>query len=237
MSKIKAVLFDLDGTLLPMNNDEFTKGYFKLLAAKLAPYGYEPKSLVDAIWTGTAAMVKNNGKQVNETAFWNKFAEILGDRVLADKPLLDEFYLNEFSGAKAYCGYNAKAAEAVAKAKNMGCKVVLATNPIFPATATRCRARWAGVEFEDFELFTSYENIGYSKPNPKYYTEIAERLGVNPEECLMVGNDAVEDMIAESVGMQVFLLSDCLINKENKDISSYNQGSFDDLIEFLSNSK
>ena len=30
------VLFDLDGTLLPMDQDEFTKGYFKLLAAKLA---------------------------------------------------------------------------------------------------------------------------------------------------------------------------------------------------------
>lgn len=34
---IKAILFDLDGTLLPMDQDEFTKGYFNLLAAKLAP--------------------------------------------------------------------------------------------------------------------------------------------------------------------------------------------------------
>ena len=54
---IKAILFDLDGTLLPMDQDEFTKGYFKLLAAKLAPYGYEPKTLIDTVWAGTAAMV------------------------------------------------------------------------------------------------------------------------------------------------------------------------------------
>lgn len=235
MRKIKAVLFDLDGTLLPMNNDEFTKGYFKLLAAKLAPHGYDPKQLVDSIWAGTAAMVKNNGEQMNEVVFWSKFAELLGDKVLGDKPLFDEFYLNEFSRAKAYCGYNEKAAEAVAEVKRMGCVAVLATNPIFPVEATKSRAEWAGVSLEDFGLYTSYENIGCSKPNPEYYREIAKRLGVSPEECLMVGNDAAEDMIAEAVGMQVFLLTDHLVNKEDKDISGYNQGSFDDLLEFLRN--
>lgn len=35
------VMFDLDGTLLPMDMDEFTTGYFKMLAAKVAPRGYE----------------------------------------------------------------------------------------------------------------------------------------------------------------------------------------------------
>ena len=47
---LTTVLFDLDGTLLPMDQEAFTTGYFKLLAKKLAPHGYEPKSLVDAIW-------------------------------------------------------------------------------------------------------------------------------------------------------------------------------------------
>lgn len=28
---LKAIIFDLDGTLLPMNEDEFTKGIFTLL--------------------------------------------------------------------------------------------------------------------------------------------------------------------------------------------------------------
>ena len=73
---ITTVLFDLDGTLLPMDQDTFTHGYFKLLAAKLAPHGYEPKQLVEAIWTGTEAMVRNDGSRTNEAAFWNKFASI-----------------------------------------------------------------------------------------------------------------------------------------------------------------
>ena len=80
---ITTVLFDLDGTLLPMDNDAFTKGYFKLLAAKLAPHGYEPRQLVDAIWAGTAAMVQNDGRETNEAAFWKRFAGIYGDKVLA----------------------------------------------------------------------------------------------------------------------------------------------------------
>lgn len=231
--KITTILFDLDGTLLPMDNDEFTKGYFKLLAKKLAPHGYEQQKLVDGILLGTAAMVKNDGKQSNEAAFWKKFSEIYGEKVLADKPLFDEFYEKEFQNAKELCKVNPQAAIAVHTVKEMGFRVALATNPIFPATATESRIRWAGLEPEDFELFTTYENIGYCKPNPDYYREIAKRLGVEPEQCLMVGNDVTEDMIAETVGMKVFLLSDCLINKERKDIDQYKRGGFDQLLEYI----
>ena len=184
--KLTTVLFDMDGTLLPMDNDAFTKGYFKLLAAKLTPHGYDARQLVDGIWAGTAAMVANDGSQSNEAAFWKKFAGILGEKALADKPLFDEFYEKEFQTAKGLCGLNPNAAIAVHTVKEMGLRVALATNPIFPAVATQSRIRWAGLEPEDFELYTTYENIGYCKPNPDYYREITTRLGVSPEECLMM---------------------------------------------------
>ena len=232
--KLTTILFDLDGTLLPMDNDAFTKGYFKLLAAKLSPHGYEPKQLVDAIWAGTAAMVKNDGTQSNEEAFWKKFADIYGEKMLADKPLFDEFYEKEFQATKGFCGFNPKAAIAVHTAKEMGLRVALATNPIFPAVATKSRIRWAGLEPEEFELYTTYENIGYCKPNHDYYREIATRLGARSEQCLMVGNDVTEDMVAETVGMKVFLLTDCLINKNRKDINQYRRGSFDQLLKYIS---
>lgn len=235
--KITTILFDLDGTLLPMNNDEFTKGYFKLLAEALAPHGYEPKQLVEAIWAGTAAMVKNDGTQSNETVFWKKFSEIYGEKALADKPLFDEFYKNGFENAKAFCGCNPKAAAAVRKLKEAGYRVVLATNPIFPGEATEIRIRWAGFSPEEFELYTSYENIGFCKPNPEYYRELARRSNAAPEECVMVGNDVTEDMIAQSVGMKVFLLTDCLINKERKDISVFPRGSFEQLLNYIENLK
>ena len=230
---IKAVLFDLDGTLLPMDQTAFVKSYFGLLAQKLAPHGYEPKKLIDAIWAGTAAMVKNDGSRSNEEVFWARFGELFGDWARKDEPLFEAFYRNEFAGAKNVCGYAPQAAEVIALVKEKGLRTVLATNPIFPAIATQNRIRWAGLQPEDFELYTTYENSRYCKPNPAYYVDILKHIGLMPEECLMVGNDVTEDMVAQTLGMQVFLLTDCLINSQQKDISAYPNGGFPELLEFI----
>lgn len=230
---IKTVFFDLDGTLLPMDQDEFTEGYFSLLVKKLARHGYEPDHLVKSVWDSVLAMVKNNGTINNENAFWKQFSSIYGEKGLADKPLFDEFYVREFRDAKRFCGFTEAAAKAVCEIKNMGCKVVLTTNPIFPAVATESRIKWAGLNKSDFELYTTYENCCYCKPNPEYYIDILKRLNLKAEECLMVGNDATEDMVAETVGLQVFLLTDCLVNKKQKDISVYPQGGFKQMMEYV----
>lgn len=50
----------------------------------------------------------------------------------------------------------------------------------------------------------------------------------------MVDNDVGEDMIAEELGMRVFLITDCLINKDGVDISRYPNGTFEDLREYIS---
>ena len=231
--KLTTVLFDLDGTLLPMEQDEFVKYYFGLLAKKISPLGYDPKTLAGNIWAGTAAMVKNDGSCTNEEAFWKKFATIYGEDVRKDEPVFREFYENEFSGAKAACGFNPKASETIHALKAKGLRLVLATNPIFPAVATENRIRWAGLTPGDFELYTTYENSCHCKPNPDYYRDILTQIGADPAECLMVGNDAVEDVAAGQLGMKVFLLTDCLINKDGKDISAYPQGSFDELIAYI----
>ncbi len=229
---LSAVLFDLDGTLLPMDNDEFTRQYFKLLAAKMAPYGYDPRKLVDSVWAGTAAMVNNDGRCSNEEAFWKKFAECEGERVYGDKPVFEEFYRNEFNRAAAFCGVNPAAAGLVAGLRLSGIRMILATNPIFPEIATMNRIGWAGLEPGDFELITTYENFQYCKPNPEYYREIARRRDLVPEECLMVGNDVLEDMTAEETGMRVFLLTDYLINRKEADISRWPNGGFNELSSF-----
>lgn len=224
---IKAVFFDLDGTLLPMDNELFTKTYFKLLCKKLAPYGYNPDELISGVWAGTAAMVKNNGGRPNEEVFWEKFAQVMGKRVYEHKVVFEDFYKNEFNEAKVVCGFDERLVALVKRLKEKGLRVALATNPIFPAVATESRIRWAGFEPGDFEIYTTYENIGYCKPNPEYYSELIKRLGVKPDECVMIGNDAVEDTAAKKAGMSVYLLTDNLINKENIDISVYPNGSVD----------
>ena len=232
---IKLVLFDLDGTLLPMDQDLFVGTYFKLLSKKMTEHGYEPKVLIDNVWKCTYAMIKNNGKKTNETVFWENFTEIYGKDSLKDTPLFDKFYESDFQKVKEVVGFNPKAKEVITILKNKGYRTALATNPVFPAVATRSRCKWAGIEPEEFELITTYENSSFSKPNPQYFIEIADKLNIKPEECLMVGNDVSEDGAALKTGMKVFFLTDCIINKNNEDIASYPHGSFDELINYINN--
>ena len=230
---IKVVLFDLDGTLLPMDQDVFVKSYFGLLARKLAVHGYESEKLIGAIWSGTGAMVENDGSKNNEAAFWDKFCEIYGEDAKKDMPLFEEFYAADFARVQHSCGYDPKAPETVYMLKSRGLRVALATNPIFPAIATKQRINWAGLDPSVFELYTTYENSRYCKPNLDYYKDIMNTLRVEPCECLMVVNDVDEDMIAEKLGMKVFLITECIINKSQKDISQYPSGDFSDLMTYV----
>ena len=231
--KIKAVVFDLDGTLLPMDQSLFMKAYFGGLAKKLAPRGYDPEKLVKAIMLGSQAMVQNDGKKTNEEVFWDKFSEIFGEDVRKDEPDFEEYYYEDFDKVSDSCGYNPEAAVAVAKIKDMGLRVALGTNPLFPSIATEKRTRWAGLDVSDFEFYTTYENSYFCKPNLHYYEEILKKLNLACEEVLMVGNDVDEDLVAEQLGMKVFLLTDSVLNRQNKDVSAYPSGSFAELLEFI----
>ncbi|MBQ8845250.1 MAG: HAD family hydrolase [Clostridia bacterium] len=233
---IKVILFDLDGTLLPMDQEIFIKSYLGLLARGMTNEKYDPKKLVESVWIGTNCMIKNNGLKTNEEVFWDKFTEIYGENSV--KELLtyfDEFYNTNFDKVKESCGYNENSRFVIEEIKKLGYRIVLATNPIFPQIATKKRMAWAGLNPDDFEIYTTYENSSYCKPNTEYYLEILSKLNVSPEECLMVGNDVNEDMVASNIGIDVFLLTDCLINKDEKDISSFKQGNLNDLLQYIKN--
>lgn len=230
---ITTVFFDLDGTLLPMEQEAFVKAYLGRMAKKMAPHGYDPEKLTKTIWKGTGAMVMNDGTVLNETVFWNVFDAYFGENSRKDEPLFEEFYRNEFQEVRHNCGFDPRAKDAIREIKAMGLRTVLATNPLFPAIATRSRVRWAGLQPEDFELITTYENSSFCKPNPDYYREILGKLNLQPEECLMVGNDVAEDMVARKLGMQVFLLTDCVINRHGEDIGQFPNGSFPELLSYI----
>lgn len=230
---LRHILFDLDGTLLPMDQDIFIKAYFGGIAATLAPEGYDPDKLIKAIWSGTTAMIQNDGSRTNEQTFWDHFCTIFGDAARQDEPKFEAFYRTQFQQVQKVCGFDPRAAQCIAALKEMGFDLILATNPIFPAIATQSRIRWAGLNREDFQLVTTYENSRFCKPNLHYYRQILADLNLQPEECLMVGNDVSEDMVARELGMKVFLLTDCLINRKDSPLDSYPQGSFDALMDYI----
>ena len=230
--KTKAIFFDLDGTLLPMDQDLFVKDYLHRLAAYMAQHGYDPKAVAETVMEGVAAMVKNDGSVTNEQAFWNLFTKRFGEKSLDDKAKFEEFYRTEFQKVAASCGHNERAKEIVELVKAKGFKPVLATNPLFPKIATHSRVRWAGLEPEDFEYISTYEDSNFCKPNPKYYQQILDKLDLKAEECVMVGNDSKEDTVPAKLGMPVFLLTESLINR-GEDISLFDKGGYDELVDYV----
>jgi HAD superfamily hydrolase (TIGR01549 family) len=230
--RYEGIFFDLDGTLLPMDNDAFTKGYLGLLAAAVAPFGFEPKSMLSAMWKGVAAMVKNDGSRPNDKAFWEVFAGLLGDFTYDHIADFDAFYTKDFHKAVAFTTPTELAAKAVALAREKADKVILATNPFFPRVAVNARLSWTGIDADAFDLITDYENSSFCKPNPAYYLDICEKMGIAPKNCLMIGNNAEEDIAAaQAAGLSTFLLTDCLIAEG--ELPETPKGSFPELIEFL----
>lgn len=234
---IKAILFDLDGTLLSVDNDRLTERYFSLLTEKLCRNGYGQTSFAKAMWEGIGAMMKNSGSFTNEQVFWDTFSSALGKAPKEDIEVFEDFYENEFKEVKTVCGFDERAGATVRALKAQGFRLALATQPVFPFVATEQRAAWAGTPVSEFELVTSYESSRFCKPNTEYYLNIANALGVEPQECLMVGNDTVDDMSAALCGMKVFLLTDNLINRTGEDITKYPSGSFEELLRYIEEQK
>ena len=230
---IGTILFDLDGTLLPMDIDEFTAVYFEELLRDLVPLGIDGERLTAAVWRGTAAMFKNDGSRLNSEAFWETFKLAYPDLGEDALSAFDRFYAEGFDRIKRVTHPDPRAAQVMREVARRGFRAALATSPIFPPEAARKRLAWAGLDPRDFELITSFENSRYAKPSAGYYLDIARTLGVAPEECLMVGNNVQEDMAAREVGMEVFLLTDCLLNPDGGDITVYPHGSFPELLDLI----
>ena len=235
----KVILFDLDGTLLPMDQDKFTKAYFYALLKKLAELGLPAQSeeertaLAKAVWSGTYAMMNNDGSCTNEERFFLDFSTVLNIDISHLKPHLDGFYKDEFNEVSAVCGKNSLVPKIISDLKGRGYRLAVATNPLFPLRANEARLSWAGLSLSDFEYCTCYENSRYCKPKLEYYRGILDILGVSAADCLMVGNDVREDMAAKELGMDVFLITDYILNVENRDIDEFQHGSWADFEEYI----
>ncbi len=224
---ISTVLFDLDGTLLPMDQDQFTKTYFKLLVKKMAPMGgYDPHELAKNIWACVDVMTANKGTETNEQVFWDSYAKIYGEDSLKLKPDFMYFYSHELNDAKPTCGFNPNARAIVKKVKDAGYRVALASNPMLPYDGMITRLKWAGVDEDDFEFITSYEDYTRCKPDVGYFTEICEKNDIDPATCIMVGDSLKEDIIpASKAGMKTFMITENLPDEDSGTISTANANS------------
>ena len=221
---LDTILFDLDGTLLPMDQNDFIKAYVIQLCRRYVPCGYDKDAIIKALWTGTAAMVKNDGTCTNEDRFWAAFDALLGDTAPI-RSSIPSFYTAEFDAVKEVAAPSPLAREIVDTLRGKGYDLILATNPLFPAEGVHTRLSWIGLSPEDFSLVTTYDNSTFCKPFPGYYQEILQKTGKTPAQCRMVGNNPLDDMSAAKLGLDVYLVTDYIENEKGLPIDGFPQGS------------
>ncbi|KHF40167.1 HAD family hydrolase [Halalkalibacter okhensis] len=231
----KVILFDLDGTLLPMDTHQFINHYIKELAPRVG-HIVEPKKFVQALMAGTEAMIKNvEPAKTNEQVFEETFLAMTSLKRDEIWPTLDEFYDTVFPTFSHMTTPSKKAKEVVEEAVKQGFRVAIATNPVFPKVAIDHRLNWAGIDDLPFELVTVYEELSFTKPNVEYYLDICERLRVEPTDCIMIGNDVQEDMVTSTLGMNTFLVEGNVIDRGEPHYHIDDRGTLDDLYEKLAN--
>lgn len=230
---IDTILFDLDGTLLPLDLDNFTTIYFNEMGLVFQDLT-EPETLVKNIWAATRAMVQNTDLRTNEEVFMEHFGKLVGeDRLPIYQERFNKFYDEGFINTRKSVSQSPYILDSIKILKAKGYNLVIATNPLFPKKAIDHRIHWAGLIPEDFCYITSYERNHFCKPQLQFYQELIAEVNKKPSQCLMVGNDVQEDLIAGKLGIKTYLITDHLIHRDASEIRSDYQGNYEAFHSFV----
>lgn len=229
---MNTILFDLDGTLLPMDIDHFLDLYFHNMGKHFYNWT-DPKQLAKNVLQATEVMIRTNDGRTNEAIFMEHFESLIEGDIQAYKEHFSKYYETLFTNVKASTYQSKEMIEAVRILKEKGYTLVIATNPLFPYRANIHRITWAGLDPQWFTHITSFEDNRYSKPYPQFFQEVLDKIGKQPEECMMVGNDVFDDLPAATLGISTYLLTDCLINTYNLDNTANYTGSYSDFLAFV----
>ena len=234
----KYLLFDLDGTLLPLDTDQFVPSYIKSITRYFSRL-LEPSFFAQQLMASSYAMINNlDPEHTNEQKFMNDFFAKIGRDQAELFPLFQDYYERHYQEVRQIVRPSPLARQLVEAALKRGMRVVLATNPVFPREAIEQRMQWAGIADLPWELVTPYEDAHFCKPNSEYYAEILERLGAKPQECLHIGNDMEEDLAATDIGIRVVMVDDCLISSPKRSLSTCHfSGSLASVAQWMENNR
>lgn len=224
---MKAILFDLDGTLLPMNTKKFHDLYFSSLGNYFDDL-MNKEEFVESVWIATLKMLNDETEKQNKVIFENEFKKHVSDLELYMERF-NNYYETEFEVVKGSTSEEPIVKKIIKMLKDKGYLLILATNPLFPLNAVEKRIEWAGLDHEDFVHITHFENSNSCKPNKLYYENILRKFNLESSDCYMVGNDVSDDMVAKNIGLKTFLLTPHILNMTNDEPTWDHEGDYGDL--------
>ncbi|HSP47023.1 MAG TPA: HAD family hydrolase [Clostridiaceae bacterium] len=232
MKKLNTFLFDLDGTLLSINMKKFEEYYFHSLSHNFRDL-MSPQDFVKLIWSSTMDMVKNVEHKTNEEVFKSSLRNLVDDKFDLFEDRFTKYYDTDFVAVREAVEETVEMVAAVKTLKSKGYNLAIATNPMFPKAAIYRRIEWAGLDLDDFSYITTFEENHYCKPQLQYYEEILRDIKKSAEECIMVGNDVLEDLVAKRLGIQTYLITDHMLNRNNIEIVTDQMGTYKDVLTFV----
>ena len=218
---LRAVLFDLDGTLLENDMDVYVTHYLRRLASHVA-HRVPPDKFTQAWMRGLQLMLRNTDPNLtNQQVFDLSFYPWLGVSAEALRPSFEAYYTTSHPNLRSLVTRRPGARETVEAMLDAGLQVVIATNPIFPGAVIGQRLEWTGIADLPFALVTTSENMHAAKPSELFYREILNRIGAAPDETVMIGDDFVNDIQSPSrLGMRTYWVNLNTTTPPNFDPSS-----------------
>ncbi len=226
LTSYKAILFDLDATLIPFDQKEMSKAFFA--TTHDFERDKEIPGFAEAFSYAFAQCKLNRGGCLNKEVFDRCFLEKLSVSDL--DALMDEFYTTSFTKTKNVLQYRGSEKAMLDSLHRLGKIIICATNPVFPMSATVTRMAWAGICPADFDFVTLHTESTWCKPNPEYYLEILSRYNLSPDEVIMIGNDTLDDLGALECGIRVVLIDDFLINRGEIDVDTVERISYENFL-------
>lgn len=204
VQNIRHLLVDLDGTLLGAHDLKLVVEFTVKGLVSIRKHGSWLQSLqaLRAIFQelDTPSQTLNNRERSVKV-----FSEQMGLSYEEAKAALDETVTTLFPKLEKHFYPIADAQEFLQWAKTRY-PLTLATNPVWTEEIVKLRMRWAKIDPELFHTITHSEKMHACKPSPEYYKEILAQQNLQPQECLLIGNDLKKDLPATSVGIPVFIV-------------------------------
>ena len=202
---IKTILFDMDSTLNEIDERFFSKNYFTLLHKN-----YFSDLQVDYFFDNLTeitrqVMISSTPDQLNIETFMIEMSKCFHRPPEELLKSIMNFYGKEYDKLKKHVKPAKGAKNVIKNCIDKGFEIVIATTPVFPEIAINKRLKWSNLDKFDYKLVTHAENMHYSKPREEYYNEILDMIGRKANECIMVGNEFLGDIVGPTkMGMKTF---------------------------------